>query len=107
MLKTVDALTFFGDNCPGGIPSDAEPPDMEQLKTSDVQGSAKAIKDILTGKDTGPKKDIVVLNAAAAIITGGLADDFPTAISMADASASTGKALKCLEKLIIISGAAG
>ena len=82
-------------------------PDMEQLKTSDVQGSAKAIKDILTGKDTGPKKDIVVLNAAAAIITGGLADDFPTAISMADASASTGKALKCLEKLIIISGAAG
>lgn len=33
MLKTVDAVTFFGDNCPGGIPSDTEPPDMEQLIT--------------------------------------------------------------------------
>ncbi|HUV40252.1 MAG TPA: anthranilate phosphoribosyltransferase [Sedimentisphaerales bacterium] len=81
--------------------------DMEQLKASDVQGSAKAIKDILAGKDTGPRKDIVLLNAAAAIIAGGLADDFATAIGMADASVSKGKALKCLEKLIIISNAAG
>ena len=50
-------------------------------------------------------KDIVVLNAAAAIIVGGLAEDFASAIKLAQASVSNGSALACLEKLIEVSNA--
>jgi len=77
--------------------------DIEQLKVTDTKASAKVLRDILNGKEAGPRKDIVVLNAAAAIITGGLADNFATALTKAEASISSGNALKCLEKLIEIS----
>ncbi|MHC4558390.1 MAG: anthranilate phosphoribosyltransferase [Planctomycetota bacterium] len=80
-----------------------EPADIEGLKVTDAKASAKIVKDILSGKDTGPGKDIVVLNASAAIVVGGLAEDFASAIKLAEASVSDGSALACLEKLIEIS----
>jgi len=76
---------------------------IEELKVSDAKTSAKVIKNILSGKEKGPRKDIVVLNAAAAIIAGNLADDFKSAIGLADTSVGSGKALACLEKLIEVS----
>jgi anthranilate phosphoribosyltransferase len=82
-----------------GIP----PADIDDLKVSDAKTSAKVIRKILNGKEMGPRKDIVILNAAAAIIVSGLADDFGTAIKMANASVSNGKAMACLEKLIQVS----
>ena len=82
-----------------GIPS----ANVEQLKVTDAQTGARAIRDILSGKESGPRKDIVVLNAAAAIIAGTLANDFAAAIKIADDSVNNGKALQCLEKLIEIS----
>jgi len=77
--------------------------DIEDLRVSDAKISAKVLRDILSGKESGPRKDIVVLNAAAAVIAGGLADDFASAIKSAEASVSEGRALACLEKLIEIS----
>ena len=79
------------------------PADLEQLKVTDVKASAKVLRDILSGKETGARRDIVILNAAAAVIAGNLADDFKTAIKLAEASVSSGKALACLEKLIEVS----
>jgi anthranilate phosphoribosyltransferase len=76
---------------------------IEELKVTDAKTSAKALRDILSGKETGPRKDIVVLNAAAAIIAGGLADDFASAIKSAETSVSDGRALASLEKLIEVS----
>ncbi len=77
--------------------------DIEDLKVTDAKTSAKVLRDILGGKESGPRKDIVVLNAAAAIIAGGLADDFASAIKSAQTSVSEGRALACLEKLIEVS----
>jgi anthranilate phosphoribosyltransferase len=82
------------------------PPDIEQLKVADAKTSGKVIRDILSGKEKGPRKDIVILNAAAAIIVGNLAENFKQAIEMADTSVSSGKALACLEKLIEVSNQA-
>jgi anthranilate phosphoribosyltransferase len=82
---------------------DIELANIEQLKVTDAKISAKVLKDILSGKEAGPRKDIVVLNAAAAIIAGSLADDFRPAIAKAQASISSGNALICLEKLIELS----
>lgn len=77
--------------------------DVEQLRVTDARTSAKVLMDILNGRESGPRKDIVILNAAAAIIVGGLAESFESAIEMANASVNEGKALVCLEKLIEIS----
>lgn len=86
-------------------PQDFEikPADINDLIVADAAGSAKIIKDVLAGRETGIGKDIVVLNASAAIIAGGLAKDFASAIKLAEASISNGGAMTCLEKLIEIS----
>jgi len=76
---------------------------LDELKVTDVKASAKVLRDILSGKETGPRKDIVVLNAAAAIIAAGLADDFKSAIAKAETSISSGNAFACLEKLVEVS----
>ena len=76
---------------------------IEQLQGGDATDNAAVIRGILQGKDTGPRKDIVVLNAAAAVIVAGLADEFEPAAKLADASIKDGKAMACLEKLIEIS----
>ncbi len=80
-----------------------EPADIESLKVADARASAKVLRDILSGKQTGPGRDIVVLNASAAIIAGGLAGNFGSARKLAEASISNGNALNCLEKLIDVS----
>lgn len=76
---------------------------MDELKGSDAAANAVTVREILSGKLQGPKKDIVVLNAAAAIIAGGLADCFVKALPLARASIESGKAMECLEKLIEVS----
>jgi anthranilate phosphoribosyltransferase len=76
---------------------------IDELKSGDAITNAAILRDILTGKDKGPRRDIVILNAAAAIIVGNLAEDFKQAIEMADASVSSGNALACLEKLVEVS----
>ncbi len=76
---------------------------IDKLKVTDAKTSAKVLRDILSGKESGPRKDIVVLNAAAAIIAGGLADDFASAIAKAEDSISSGNAMRCLDRLIEVS----
>jgi anthranilate phosphoribosyltransferase len=76
---------------------------IDDLTVTDAKTSAKVLREILNGKENGPRKDIVILNAAAAIIAAGLADDFASAIKVAEASISEGKASASLEKLIEIS----
>jgi anthranilate phosphoribosyltransferase len=83
-----------------------EPADIDQMKVGDAKTSAGIIKDILNGKELGPCRDIIVLNSAAAIIAGGLAENFSSAIKLAAASIDEGKALSCLERLIEISNKA-
>ncbi len=77
--------------------------DLEGLKVADAGASAKIVRNILSNKQTGPGRDIVVLNASAAIIAGGLAGNFGSAMILADASIRNGNALNCLEKLIDVS----
>ncbi len=76
---------------------------LDDLKGGDAQTNAKIIKGIISGKDSGPRRDIVLLNAAAAVIIANLVDDFPSAIKIAADSIDNGKAEMCLEQLIKIS----
>ena len=54
--------------------------------------------DVLQGK-SGPKRDIVLLNAAAAIVAGGKADNLHQGIIMAADAIDSGRALEKLEAL--------
>ena len=50
-----------------------------------------------------PKRDVVLLNAAAAIIAGGLVEDFMEGLKIAAQSIDTGSAKNALRKLTEIS----
>ena len=85
-----------------GIPAAS----LDELSVSDAQASASVLREILASKDTGPRRDIVVLNAAAAVIVAGLADDFEAGMAKAQESIDSGKAADCLEKLVEVSNKA-
>ncbi|MHC4239431.1 MAG: anthranilate phosphoribosyltransferase [Planctomycetota bacterium] len=76
---------------------------IDELQTGDSITNARIIRDILEGHETGARKDVVLLNAAAAIIVGNMADDFDSAVEIADDSISKGKALASLRKLVEVS----
>lgn len=76
---------------------------LDALGSGDAIANAAVIREILAGREKGPKRDIVVLNSAAAIIVAGLADSFSQAIPRAQASIDGGKALHCLERLVEVS----
>jgi anthranilate phosphoribosyltransferase len=80
-----------------------QPVDINELKVTDAAESAAIIRNIFSGKEAGPKKDIVMLNAAAAVIVAGLAENFYSALQLAAESVKKGKAQACLEKLIAVS----
>jgi len=76
---------------------------MEGLAVRDVQESAAVMRGILEGRVRGPRRDMVVLNAAAAIVVSGLAEDFGSAVAKAEAAIDGGGAMASLEKLLEIS----
>jgi len=73
------------------------------LAGGDAETNAYFTRQVITGKINGPRKDIVVLNAAAAIIVAGMARDFNEGIKKADAAIQNGQAARCLETLIQVS----
>ena len=74
-----------------------------QLQGGNAVENANVIRNILSGKEKGAKKDIVILNAAAAIMVGMLAEDFETAIGLAQEAIKNGSAMKALDNLIRVS----
>lgn len=79
------------------------PAKVEDIGVDDAAHSARILREILNGKDQGPRRDIVLLNAAAAIIAGGLAQDFKTALTVAQDAINSGGAETALEKMVEIS----
>ena len=100
-LRDGDITTIELDPADYGIANAS----IDALGSGDAIANAAVIRDILSGRDRGPRRDIVLLNAAAAIVVAELADSFEKAIPLAAASIDEGKALHCLEKLVEISNA--
>jgi anthranilate phosphoribosyltransferase len=68
------------------------------LLGGDAQDNAAITIEILKGRK-GPRRDIVLLNAAAALVAAGRASDFKEGIKLAAESIDSGAALKKLEQL--------
>jgi anthranilate phosphoribosyltransferase len=72
--------------------------DLSALKGGDARRNAVILREILEGQ-TGAKRDIVLVNAAAGLIAAGLCADLGSGMEMAAKSIDSGAALKKLELL--------
>ena len=61
--------------------------------------NADIIKDIFKGKEKGPKRDILLINSAAALYVGKIAENLEGGIKMATDIIDSGKAMKKLSEL--------
>lgn len=73
---------------------------LDELQGGDGTVNAGITKDILSGKEKGAKRDIVLLNAGATLYVGGMADSIQSGIRLAQETIDSGKALKTLEALV-------
>ena len=76
--------------------------DIKQLAVHDAQESLKIIKDVFSGQ-AGPARDIVALNAGAAIYAADLSDSLANGIKLAQTLIDSGEAQKKLDALITCS----
>jgi len=77
---------------------------LADIKGGDAQHNANAIRELLDGED-GPFRDIVLLNAAAALVVAGKAQSLADGFQMAEMSIDSGAALSRLERLMEVSNA--
>jgi anthranilate phosphoribosyltransferase len=83
-----------------------EPRDLgiKQARPEDLRGgtppeNAALLRQVMDGQ-AGPRRDVVVLNAAAAILAAGRAKDWPEALSVANDSLDRGRAQRALDRLV-------
>ena len=78
---------------------------LEDLQGGDGAVNAQITKNILSGKEQGPKRDIILLNAGAALYIGGKADSIKDGIALAAQTIDSGKGLEVIENLVKLTNA--
>ena len=76
---------------------------LADLKGGDAKANAVALRAVLDGKKNA-YRDIVLLNAAAALVVGGQAASLADGVQRAANSIDSGAAVRALERLIAVSG---
>ena len=76
----------------------------KDLAGGDKKENVKILTDILSGREKGPKRDIVILNSAAGIVVGNKAKDLKQGIKIARDVLGKGLAYKKLEEFIGFAG---
>lgn len=76
------------------------PAPREALRGGDAVENARILRAILSGEERGPRRQVVLLNAAAALVVGGLAADLREGLERATASLDSGAALRTLQAYI-------
>jgi anthranilate phosphoribosyltransferase len=71
---------------------------MAELRGGDAVANAAIIRGVLSG-EKGPKRDIVLLNAAFGLVAAGKAEDPAEGLLLATESIDSGRAMGQLEKL--------
>jgi anthranilate phosphoribosyltransferase len=75
---------------------------LDQLQGGDSGASAAIVREILAG-GTGAKRDVVLLNAAAALVVSGLAATMPEGLELASGAIDGGTAAATLERWVAVS----
>jgi anthranilate phosphoribosyltransferase len=84
---------------------DPETLGFERANPADLAGgtaeeNAEITRSILLRRANGSRRDVVVLNAAAALVAAGRAEDLPAGIRLAQESIDSGAAVYALEKFV-------
>jgi anthranilate phosphoribosyltransferase len=104
---TLTGPTHIGRVSPEGVTVNVLRPEelglplctMADLRGGDAKGNATIVRSILSG-EKGPKRDVVLLNAAYALMAAGKADTAAAGMALAVDSIDSGRALQQLEKLV-------
>ncbi len=72
---------------------------LEDISGGDAQANASIIREVLAGKKS-PRRDVVLLNAAAALVAGGRAEHLAGALPLAAQSIDSGAAAAKLDALV-------
>lgn len=89
------------------LPSDlgVAPATLENLRGGDAAANAKLLLRILQGEERAAARDIVLVNAAAAIIVAGIAEEWSEAMARAAESIDSGLAERVLQRMRRVAGA--
>jgi anthranilate phosphoribosyltransferase len=74
---------------------------MSALRGGDARGNALTVRAVLAG-EKGPKRDVVLLNAAFALMAAGAANSVADGIARAAGAIDSGAALGKLEQLVAL-----
>lgn len=116
--RSVDEVSLMGSTriCKAGLYQDLEDEEVRprdfglkhaevgELRGGDAETNAAILTAILSGKETGPKRDMILMNAGAALACAGLADNMGDGIEIAREAITSGAAL---EKLRLLREATG
>ena len=76
----------------------------EEILGGDASENAEIIRDIFSRREKGAKRDIVLLNAAYALVADEMARDIKEGLEMATETIESGRASEHLERIISVSG---
>jgi anthranilate phosphoribosyltransferase len=74
--------------------------DPAELMGGTAEENAKITREVLSKRKNGTRRDVVILNAAAALVAAGRAEDLPAGIKIANESIDSGAALDVLERFV-------
>ena len=76
---------------------------MEAIRGGGARENAQALRAVLSGEDRGPRRDVTLLNAGAALWVGGEAESLREGIERAAELIDSGRAMAKLEQLVAVS----
>jgi anthranilate phosphoribosyltransferase len=79
-----------------------KPATIEEIQGGDPVMNADLARRVLDG-EPGPRREFVLLNAAAGLVAAGVADDLAAGLEAATASVDEGRAATALERLVAVS----
>lgn len=74
--------------------------ELKELQGGDGKVNAQITKDILSGKEKGAKRNIVLLNAGATLYAGGMCSSIEEGIKLAEKTIDSGKASSIIDALV-------
>ncbi len=97
-LRDGDLRTYDVDPAALGL----KPATLEELRGADPGTNADLARRILDG-EPGPRREFVLLNAAAGLVAAGVADDLSEGLDAATSSVDDGRAAEVLDRLVAVS----
>jgi anthranilate phosphoribosyltransferase len=104
----VNHITYFTNGVMHAQALDARELGLKRAERAELRGgtphdNAQITRNILDGTDRGPRRDVVMLNAAAALVAGGKAGELSEGLQLAAEATDSGRAARALDGLVQLS----